>query len=105
MTNHRVVVQGGDGALRGKCSCRQQGPVTSSRQEAEDWGVLHLRMVERAKASARRSQPSLKDEAAWYRKQAEDHTNPTEVRELWTRMAEEIERRISTAQGEQGSLF
>lgn len=90
----------------GKCSCRNQGKVVLSHSEAGDWCYQHLREVERVKSQASSRSPSLKSTLNLYRTNAaDDNTYTLEQRALWSRLADEIEGRLLSTEGEQLPLF
>jgi hypothetical protein len=94
MSNHRAFVAGSDGAYQGKCSCRQRGPVVAQRWEADDWTVLHIRQVNRARAHLGAHHPSLEDQRDWYRTQADRTDIPQYERDMWEMLADGLDHRV-----------
>jgi len=94
-----------------RCSCRKWAPpqvAYRTAQMAEDEGIKHLRMVERARYHLRQArQPSLTAIRDYYVERAGDPETPPEVRGLWQRLADEISHRLNDGvpTEEQGSLF
>jgi hypothetical protein len=72
----------------------------------EDWFFKHLDEIERIKANLGSRNPSLKQQAAYYRERAEDTSLSREQRDLWDILATGLERRLGLSQAqEQEMLF
>lgn len=96
MARHMGSVVGSAGwptVYQGQCACGARGPTTDSRADADSWVDGHLRQVEQALAH-RRSQPTLEDQARYYREQADNVDIPAHERVLWAGLAEELEHRL-----------
>lgn len=106
MANHKTTIRGSEGAWQARCSCRAQSKVFAGHSEAGDWNYHHLREVERVKSQAASRSPSLKSTLTLYRTNAEDEDTYTAAqRALWSRLADEIEGRLLSTEGEQLPLF
>lgn len=105
MARHTTSVAVMDnGRYMASCTCRWRGNHSAvSVQAAEDEVIAHLTQVERARASARRGMPSLKDQRDHYRMKHEEDGDP-----LWKQLADEIDRRLNEEgadDGTQSTLF
>lgn len=92
MARHTTTVAVMDtGRYMASCTCRWRGNHSAvSVQAAEDDAIVHLQQVDRARASARRGAPSLKDQRDHYRSRYEEDGDP-----LWKQLANEIDRRLN----------
>jgi hypothetical protein len=94
MSGHKTTIAGADDAWQGRCSCRMRSPVYDHRWEADDWNRNHLAIVDRVRTHLARS-PSLRDQYAWFSRQAEQAADP-EDRRLWGMLAEELGHRLGS---------
>lgn len=98
-----------DGRWAGRCTCRWRSPdVCDTLQEAEDSNIKHMRDVERVRANARRSMPTLAQQRDYYQKKADDPAESVEDRALWLGLAVEITHRLNDrgpAVDDQPTLF
>jgi len=106
MHNHHLSVVKVGNSFRGKCSCREAGPLREHRWEAEDWGTEHLKRIERTRLHLD-SPPTLARSAKLYREAAQRPDVTPANALLFVQMADEIEHRLegSTAGSEQLALF
>jgi hypothetical protein len=90
---------------RGTCTCGAQGPLTGSRADADWWIDQHLIAAARAQAHRSSRQPTLEDQAKWFRemeKAAGDH----HTKEQWAQLAAELEHRLGQDEhAEQPPMF
>lgn len=100
MGNHLVQHIYLDGHWYGWCSCETRSEPYGHRWQAEDWEMAHHVLVDRARAHLRDRNPSLKDQARWYRTQAEKATNGSE-RTQWAMLAHGLEQRLGVVVAEQ----
>lgn len=92
------------GQFRLVCECKAASEWMALRSEAEDWGVWHLREVERAKAHLHTRLPSLRETYAYYRRMESDPGNRPADRDLWRALADGIEHRLG-AEKQTDSMF
>jgi hypothetical protein len=89
---------------RGTCTCGAQGPLTGSRADADWWIDQHLVAAARALAHRSGRQPTLEDQAKWYRQMADETVGP--IHDQWVQLAEELEHRLGQDERtEQSPLF
>lgn len=100
MSNHTLITNQIEGSWRCWCECGSRSHPCTEKWEAEDWGTLHLREVDRVRAHLRDRNPSLLDQARWYRKQADTARDPGE-RRLWAMLATGLEHRLGHKTEEQ----
>lgn len=94
MTHRIDYVKDNQSRHRAICSCRTGSPYTLNRQEAEDWVIKHLRLVEQAMAHLRDRRPSVSDQAGYYQSKADDPEETRENRLLWQQLADELKPRL-----------
>ena len=92
MNNHRIRFIGLDQDWQAKCSCRARSTF-GSQSDCEVWKWQHLQEIQRVRAALART-PSLRLLTAYYREQAADTTNSLHERDLWQRLADELETRV-----------
>lgn len=91
-----LVYGNGPGALHAvRCKCGNLTPKVATKQEAEDDFGRHLRDIQRVRMHLRGREPRLTDQRDYYRKMAESPQTDAKDRELWTRLADELDRRLS----------
>lgn len=87
------------------CICGAVGEITDSRAEADDWVEHHVRDAVRALIHRTSRVPSLEDQAHWFRRRAEDETDP-KLKAQWEGLAAELEYRLGEdTRTEQPALF
>lgn len=92
------------------CSCqRWRSSPYRSKGDAETKALAHTIHGDeqnRARAALDRRTPKINTELGWYRDQAMDPLNNEQDREMWKRLADELEARIEAGDGsEQATLF
>jgi hypothetical protein len=91
-----------DGQHGGRCTCGWAPLRDRNKQVIEDALYVHQQNVQRALAGLRRSASTgtvLKSERDWYRLQADNTSNSKEERELWAKLADELDGRLNDADG------
>jgi hypothetical protein len=73
-----------------RCGCKVRSPV-GNRGDIEEWMFRHHEAVERVRRHLEGRNPSVKKTLAWFRSQEANTDNPPQDRELWKRLADEIE--------------
>lgn len=91
-------------AYQGECGCGARSPIYDNRAAADAWVDLHLLQAARAQAHRSTRQPSLEDQAEWFRHQADTCVGPE--KEQWEALAHELEHRLgSDEHSEQDTIF
>lgn len=65
------------------CTCRDASPLQLTRQEAEDWQMMHERNVERALANLHRGRGSLRTDMEHAKVMLEDPRTPKSDKAAW----------------------
>lgn len=94
MTAHRIEIKRSGEGVVGTCACRaRQAQPVPSRQEAEDWGMKHLDLVQRARAG----EPRLTDRKylEYLDEQAANTSLPRHERDQWQQLADELRPRVA----------
>lgn len=106
MKGHTTTIVGVAGSWRGKCSCREAGPIQDEQWKCDEWCRDHIKRIERTRLHLD-SPPTLARAAKQYREAAERDDVTPENAALFIQLADEIDRRIegSSAGTEQLALF
>lgn len=79
-----------------QCGCGQNSGWCATKQECQDWEIRHQAQVQRARAALTTRTPALMDQWKWYVQCAEDPSKSWNERQMWTRLAEELEGRLKS---------
>jgi hypothetical protein len=93
MKQHVVTVVTVGSCWRGKCSCREAGPIEEDHSDADRWGREHRKKIERIRLALER-QPTLKQAAKLLDEAAANPELSEDARLLFTQMADEIRHRL-----------
>jgi hypothetical protein len=82
-----------DGQRKATCACGQTSGWQDNPQEVEDWRMLHEANVQRALVHLRRRNPSMEDQADYYRTMVELALDEKE-QATWRQLADELDTRL-----------
>lgn len=78
-----------------RCQCGWTAERSTTWQKIEDQIMKHDVMVQRVRAQLGSKRPSLRSQRDYYRDMANDTDNPAHERELWGKLADELDQRLN----------